>query len=50
MSKLKRVYTDFESLPLMLNIENIATVLRISRAGAYKLVNSEGFPKVIENS
>ena len=31
-------------LPLMLNVVQVAAVLGISRAGAYELVHSEGFP------
>jgi len=45
--KLRRkpIYTDFESLPLMLNVNETAAVLRISRAGAYNLINSGHIPK-----
>ena len=41
-SKFKN-YTD---LPLMLSVPEVGEVLRISRAGAYELVRSKGFPKV----
>ena len=41
-SKFKN-YTD---LPLMLSVPEVGEVLGISRAGAYELVRSKGFPKV----
>ena len=37
-------YKSFDELPLMLNVVQVAAVLGISRAGAYALVHSEGFP------
>ena len=37
-------YSSFNELPLMLNVVQVAAVLGISRAGAYELVRSEGFP------
>ena len=37
-------YKNYDELPLMLNIVQVAAVLGISRAGAYELVHSEGFP------
>ena len=37
-------YKNFDELPLMLNVVQVAAVLGISRAGAYELVHSEGFP------
>jgi excisionase family DNA binding protein len=46
MTELKKGFTNFENLPLMLNVNDIAVLVRISRAGAYNLVNSDGFPKV----
>ena len=36
--------TDFAQLPLALNANQVAAVLGISRAGAYNLMRSEGFP------
>ena len=39
-------YTNFDNLPSMLNINELSIFLRISRAGAYNLINTEGFPKV----
>ena len=37
-------YKKYDELPLMLNAVRVAAVLGISRAGAYELVHSEGFP------
>ena len=36
-------YKSYEDLPLFLNAELVAQVLGISQAGAYDLLNSEGF-------
>ena len=41
--KPKRV-TDPAQLPMALNADQVAAVLGISRAGAYNLMRSEGFP------
>ena len=38
------VYTSYEQLPLMLNADQVAKVLAISRANAYTLMRSKGFP------
>ena len=36
-----------ESFPLMLNVDDVAEILRISRAGAYNFINAENeLPKV----
>ena len=37
-------YKNYDALPLTLNVVQVASVLGISRAGAYELVHSEGFP------
>ena len=37
-------YTSYDDLPLMLSVAEVAAVLGISRAGAYDLVRSSGFP------
>ena len=41
--KPKRV-TDPAQLPMALNANQVAAMLGISRAGAYNLMRSEGFP------
>ncbi len=41
---MNRKYTSFEELPTTLNADEVAGYLGISRAGAYNLLRSEGFP------
>ncbi len=42
----KNEYRSFEDLPLMLSVPEVASVLGISRAGAYELVKETGFPSL----
>lgn len=37
-------FTDFHHLPLTLTAQEVGEVLGISRAAAYELVRSKGFP------
>ena len=39
-------YRNYRELPLMLSVLEVAKVLGISRAGAYELVHSAGFPHI----
>ena len=39
-------YHSSDQLPCMLNADKIAKYLEISRAGAYELMHSEGFPLI----
>ena len=39
-------YRNYNELPLMLSVPEVAKVLGISRAGAYELVRSDNFPKI----
>ena len=39
-------YQNYSDLPLMLSVPEVAKVLGISRAGAYDLVRTDGFPKI----
>ena len=39
-------YTTYDELPLMLSAPEVASVLGISRAGAYDLARSRGFPSL----
>ena len=39
-------YKSYDDLPLMLSVPEMAAVLGISRAGAYELAHSEGFPSL----
>ena len=42
---MKKVqFRSYEELPLMLSVTEMAAALGISRAGAYELVRTEGFP------
>ena len=41
---MSKVYTSYDELPIMLSVPQLASVLGISRSGAYALVRSEGFP------
>ena len=38
------VYKSYDELPLMLSVPEVASVLGISRAGAYELVKGKDFP------
>ena len=40
----QKQYRNFEELPLMMNMTDVAAVLGISRAGAYKLAHDSHFP------
>lgn len=40
----KETFKSYEDLPLMLSVPEMATALGISRAGAYELARSKGFP------
>ena len=37
-------FKSYDDLPLMLSVPDLTEALSISRAGAYELVKSEGFP------
>ena len=39
-------YTSIDQLPLTLCAEHVAMALGISRAGAYTLLHSKGFPTI----
>ena len=39
-------YKSFDDLPLMLSVPEVANLLGISRAGAYELVKTDGFPSL----
>ena len=39
-------FKSYDDLPLMLSAPEVAEVLGISRAGAYDLVRSDGFPRL----
>lgn len=39
-------YTSYDQLPISLSADQVAQVLNISRAGAYTLMHSQGFPTI----
>ena len=39
-------YTSYNDLPVMLTAPEVGEVLGISRAAAYELVRSQGFPRL----
>lgn len=41
---MSTTYTQYDQLPLALRAEDVAQVLGISRANAYTLMHSKGFP------
>ena len=41
---MKNNFTSYDQLPLALSAEEVAQVLGISRANAYSLMHSKGFP------
>ena len=43
---MKTNKTSYDQLPIMLNANAVAQTLGISRAGAYELMHSEGFPTI----
>ena len=40
-------YVTYDQLPLMLNAEDVQSVMNISRAGAYQLMHREDFPVIM---
>ena len=43
-ARRKAEVSDYGQLPVALNADQVAAVLGISRAGAYNLMRSQGFP------
>ncbi len=44
--KERKTYTSVDQLPLTLTANQVASVLSISRANAYSLMHSKGFPTI----
>ncbi|MEE1057516.1 MAG: helix-turn-helix domain-containing protein [Acutalibacteraceae bacterium] len=40
------IYKNYDELPLMLSVKELATVLRVSRTSAYELTKTKGFPSI----
>ena len=43
---MKSKYSSYDELPLSLRAEDVAAILSISRANAYTLMHSKGFPTI----
>lgn len=43
---MEKRYNSYDDLPITLNVQDVATVLGISRVNAYNLCHSEGFPTI----
>lgn len=41
---MNTTFTNYDQLPLALSADEVAQVLGISRAGAYTLMHTKGFP------
>ena len=41
---MNKVYRSYDELPIMLSVPQLASVLGISRSGAYTLVRTASFP------
>ena len=46
IENMTNTYTSIDQLPITLCAEDVAQVLGISRAGAYTLMHSKGFPTI----
>ena len=42
--QMNKFYTHYDQLPIVLNADQLAQALGISRANAYQLMHSKGFP------
>ncbi|MDL2218637.1 helix-turn-helix domain-containing protein [Christensenellaceae bacterium OttesenSCG-928-M15] len=49
MAEHKQRQTDYDALPLVLDVKHIAQIMGISRVSAYELVHSRGFPAMQMN-
>ena len=44
---MKPLYISFDQLPVMLNAQDVSSILGVSRAFAYNLFHAEGFPVIV---
>jgi excisionase family DNA binding protein len=44
---MKNKFTSFDELPITISADEVAMVLGISRANAYSLMHTKGFPTII---
>lgn len=40
------IYKNYDELPLMLSVKELATVIGVSRTSAYELTKTKGFPSI----
>ena len=45
-SKKQNVITSFDNLPVIMNVDDVKDVLRVSKPNAYKIMGSDTFPKL----
>ena len=45
--KLHKKATSFDGLNLVLDVNDVMQILRMSKANAYKIMNSDTFPKML---
>jgi excisionase family DNA binding protein len=41
---MKTTFFDWEKVPIIMTVDDLASLLNISRSAAYSLCNSKGFP------
>lgn len=46
MEKQKQRLTNYDELPLVLDVKHISQIMGISKVSAYELVHSDGFPAI----
>ncbi len=44
--KLQKKITSFDCLPVIMNVDDVMKVLRVSKPNAYKIMAADTFPKL----
>lgn len=44
--KVQKKITSFDTLPVIMNVDDVTKVLRVSKPNAYKIMSSDTFPKL----
>lgn len=44
--KVQKRITSFDALPVIMNVDDVMKVLRVSKPNAYKIMGSDTFPKL----
>lgn len=44
--KIQKKITSFDSLPVIMTVDDVKNVLRVSKPNAYKIMASDAFPKL----